>query len=164
MNTVYISIGSNIGDKLENCFKSIDLLNKYEAVEVVEKSFFYQTQPVDYLDQDWFVNGVLKISTTLSPEELLEVLHCVEKKSGRKKNGVVRFGPRIIDLDIIFFEDIVYETDDLIIPHPRMHNRCFVLKPICDMIPEFIHPVKKIKMVDLLKNIDSSDQEVNIMQ
>ena len=120
---------------------------------------FYRTSPVDYLDQDWFVNGVVKIHTRLSPLELLETLKCLETDAGRKKNRL-RFGPRTLDMDILFFDDQVIRTDTLIIPHPRMHRRRFVLKPICDIDPVMVHPVLKKDMRSLLDDLGDDAQKV----
>lgn len=156
---VYLSIGSNMGDRYSNCLKGIRLLEKADAVIIMEQSPFYMTKPVDYLDQDWFINGVVKLKTTLAPFPLLRVLKEIEKKNGRKSGGL-RFGPRILDMDIIFYDDFIMNHDELVIPHPRMHKRCFVLKPLCDIDPGVVHPVFNKAIQSLLSNIDGCDQEV----
>ncbi len=159
-HTVLISAGSNIGDKTENCRNGIAVLARVDRTVLLETSGFYKTEPVDYLDQDWFVNCAVKISTQLEPFELLTELKRIESEAGRKKN-TVRFGPRVLDLDIIFFDDQVLEADNLIIPHPRMHQRRFVLIPVCDIGSNIIHPVFKKNIRKLLKELDDSGQKVS---
>jgi 2-amino-4-hydroxy-6-hydroxymethyldihydropteridine diphosphokinase len=156
---VYLSIGSNIEDRYSNCLKGLHLLGETDAIYILERSPFYMTKPVDYIDQDWFINGVVKIGTTLDPVTLLQVLQKIEKKIGRKSNRI-RFGPRILDLDIIFYDDSVMNQAELVIPHPRMHKRCFVLKPLCDIDPGIVHPVLNKTVQSLLLSIDDRGQEV----
>ena len=159
-HTVLISAGSNIGDKSGNCKKGISALIRAESAVLFKESKLYKTEPVDYTDQDWFVNCAVKISTPLEPLELLTEIKRIESEAGRKKD-VVRFGPRVLDLDIIFFDDRVIESDNLIIPHPRMHQRRFVLMPICDIDPNIIHPVLKKSIRALLAELDDSEQKVS---
>ena len=158
-HTVYISTGSNIGDGLKNCRNGIAALLETGRVTLAAQSPFYRTAPVDYTDQDWFVNGVVKVQTSLSPRELLHKLKGIQKTIGRKAE-TVRFGPRVLDLDIIFFDDVVCREPDLIIPHPRMHKRRFVLIPLCDIDPTIVHPVLGIDVQGLLARLDQTGQEV----
>ncbi|MDX9789091.1 MAG: 2-amino-4-hydroxy-6-hydroxymethyldihydropteridine diphosphokinase [Desulfobacterales bacterium] len=148
-HNVFISIGSNIGDRKANCLNGILSLSGLEGVIIKKTSQFYETEPVDYRDQDWFVNAALRLKTVLSPFDLLDALKRVEKKVGRKENPV-RFGPRVLDLDIILYDDLVLSAPNLIIPHPRMHERRFVLKPICDIAPDTVHPVMQRTIRQLL--------------
>ncbi|MCK5096664.1 MAG: 2-amino-4-hydroxy-6-hydroxymethyldihydropteridine diphosphokinase, partial [Desulfobacteraceae bacterium] len=141
--SVIISLGSNLGDKKENLLSAIELLKEHAQIKVVDISPFYRTAPVDYLDQDWFVNAVFKIETLLEPEQLLKVLKETEIKLKQGEKSI-RFGPRIIDLDIIYYGKMIVNTEELVIPHPRMHKRCFVLKPLCDIETEIVHPVYKL--------------------
>ena len=159
MHQAYISVGSNLGRKVENCRRGIHELTTAGRSILVAASPFYRTSPVDYLDQDWFVNAVIKIETERDPFALLHDLRCIEKKVGRKAN-TIRFGPRVLDLDIIFFDDAVIQSDTLEIPHPRMHKRRFVLKPICDIDPSMLHPVLGEDMQSLLNSLQDEDQEV----
>jgi len=110
----YLSIGSNLEDRHSNCLKGIHLLGETDPIHILERSPFYMTKPVDYSDQDWFINGVVKIKTTLDPLPLLQVLQEIEKKIGRKSDGI-RFGPRILDMDIIFYDDSVMNHAELVI-------------------------------------------------
>ena len=155
----YISIGSNIGNKLLNCQKGITALTKSDKSIIIEQSNFYRTEPVDYTDQDWFVNSVVKIETTLDPFQLLYELKTIEKNAGRTEDQI-RYGPRILDLDIIFYDDIIINSSKLIIPHHRMHKRRFILKPVCDIDPKLVHPVLKMDMQYFLNNLDDKEQGV----
>jgi len=159
---VYLSIGSNIGDKKQNLKNAITRLHKLNKIEVIEVSSFYKTQPQNYTDQDWFVNAALKIKTLLGPQELLSVLKIVEKDLD-KDGKSFRFGPRVIDLDIIYYEDLILKTKTLEIPHPRMHERCFVLIPICDIGAHTIHPVLKCRSDELLKKIEKQETQKVIL-
>ena len=155
----YISVGSNIGDKLANCQNGIASLAKAAKSRILAQSRVYVTEPVDYADQDWFINMVVKLKTPLDPFRLLDHIEKVQQSAGRIQDPV-RFGPRILDLDIIFFDDRVIESKRLVIPHPRMHKRRFVLKPICDIDPSIIHPVLKQDMQYLLNRLGDENQKV----
>jgi 2-amino-4-hydroxy-6-hydroxymethyldihydropteridine diphosphokinase len=156
---VLISIGSNIGDKRLNCQNGLLALEASEMSKIKDVSKFYRTAPVDYIEQDWFINAAVKIVTCLDPFQLLKELQSIQERAGRKKD-TVRFGPRILDLDIIFYDDLILKADELHIPHPRMHKRRFVLKPICDIAPTFIHPEIKKDMEYLLHKLDDDKQGV----
>ena len=159
-HTAYISIGSNIGDKLENCRWGIRRL-ECDTVWLKTESRIYQTEPVDYTDQDWFINYVVKIETDIEPSGLLKHIKSIERAAGRKQTAI-RFGPRVLDLDILLFDDLVRDEPVLTIPHPRMHERRFVLKPICDIDPEINHPLLCRSMQALLD--DLNDQEQGIIE
>jgi 2-amino-4-hydroxy-6-hydroxymethyldihydropteridine diphosphokinase len=155
----YISIGSNIGDLLNNCCQAIDALQADPDIHVIERSSFYRTAPVDFLAQDWFLNAAVKLQTAMEPAQLLKRIQAVQRSLGRKAD-TVRFGPRIIDLDIIFYEDLILETPELVVPHPRMHKRRFVLQPICDIDPSIMHPLLGVSVQDLLNQLVTNDQEI----
>ena len=158
-HVVYISVGSNLGQKLDNCRAGIAALTDSVDVRLIDQSPVYRTEPVDYLDQDWFVNYVVKIETALDPLDLLESIHFIEHTAGRMRNSI-RFGPRVLDLDIILFDDLVVDDSNLTIPHPRMHKRRFVLKPICDIDPDIRHPVFQQSLRSLLANLDDAEQRI----
>ena len=158
-HAAYISVGSNIGNKLENCKKGVDSLIRSDSVTLKAQSPCYKTDPVDYLDQAWFINYVIKIETSLDPFELLNKLKSIQQDAGRLRDEI-RFGPRILDLDIILFDDEVINSEKLIIPHPRMHKRRFVLKPVCDIDSEIIHPVLKKNMKYLLDSLHNEEQGI----
>lgn len=157
-----ISVGSNIGEKLKNCRKCIDALTATGRCVLIQRSRFYRTEPVGYTAQAWFVNGAVKIRTDLDPWELFEAIKKIERAAGRKTQ-TIRYGPRIIDLDILLYDEQIIATDDLTIPHPRMHKRRFVLMPVCDIDPDAKHPVLKKTMRQLLDALDKTSQEVNLI-
>jgi 2-amino-4-hydroxy-6-hydroxymethyldihydropteridine diphosphokinase len=156
---VYLSVGSNLGDKLDNCLKGIAALTASGASRLLEASRFYRTSPVDYTDQDWFVNAALEIATGLSPETLLTEMIAIQQRMGRKADAI-RFGPRVLDLDILLYDHRVLQSPRLTVPHPRMHKRAFVLQPICDIDPLIIHPVLGKTMRSLLETLDDKQQRV----
>ena len=149
MPTAFIGIGSNLGNRIENCVEGVEELSTFSKIIVV--SSFYETEPVDKEDQSDFINCMIKIETAHSPFELLTILNYCENKIGRKQ--VEKWGPRIIDLDIIFYDDLIIETNDLTIPHPRAHLRRFVLQPLYEIAPNFIHPVLRKSVSELLSEV-----------
>ncbi len=159
---VYLSIGSNIGDKKKNLNTAAAVLNQHDKMEVVDVSRFYKTEPQNFIDQDWFVNAALKIKTVLSPEDLIAVIKTLEKDLD-KDGKPFRFGPRIIDIDIVYYDNLILKTDQLEIPHPRMHERCFVLIPICDIGAHTIHPVLNLRSDELLKKIEKQETQKVIL-
>jgi 2-amino-4-hydroxy-6-hydroxymethyldihydropteridine diphosphokinase len=162
LHIAYISVGSNLGKRIQNCQKGISSLGNATGTTVVAQSPFYETEPVDCKDQDWFVNGVIKIETELAPHSLLATLKDVEKKLGRRRQPI-RFGPRVIDLDIILYDELAIDTPELEIPHPRMHQRRFVLKPICDIDPNLRHPSLHQTMIELYDAINGQEQDMKVI-
>lgn len=156
---VFISVGSNMGDKLQHCRDGIAALRAGGGTHWVAQSRFYRTAPVDYRDQDWFVNAVVAVVTRLDPDALLGRLQAIQQSAGRKRD-TVRFGPRVLDLDILLYGDRIVERPGLVIPHPRMHKRRFVLQPFCDIAPSVVHPVLQLSMRALLERLDDPEQEV----
>jgi len=159
MQWVFISIGSNMGDSLNNCRHAIEALCVDGHVRLISQSPFYRTQPVDFRPQEWFVNVAVKVATKLTPRELLHKLKGIESSFGRGSNSI-RFGPRVLDMDIILYGDLIVDTPELIIPHPRMHKRRFVLQPICDIEPSVVHPGFGEPVLALLNKIVETDQAV----
>ena len=137
----YIGIGSNIGDKVHQCEKAISEILKVDRHRLLAKSSLFKTQPIGYTSQDWFVNGVIKIETDLKAPDLLRTLKTIESQLGRIET--FRWGPRTIDLDILFFDDIEIHTEELQIPHPLIQDRQFVLIPLAEIDRNLIHPVLK---------------------
>ena len=160
---VYLSVGSNMGDKLENCLSGIAALTEDEETRLLAVSRFYRTSPVDFTDQDWFVNAAVKVATTLSAETLLDKLISIQRRMGRKADSV-RFGPRLLDLDILLYDDQAIQTPRLIVPHPRMHKRAFVLRPVCDIDQSVVHPLLGKTMENLLGALDDEDQQVHPLE
>lgn len=134
---VFIGIGSNIGDKEENIKRALDLIRE-SGISVREVAPLYRTDPVGYQEQDWFLNTVAVIETVLPPRELLAALMEIENKMGRKRT--VRWGPRVVDLDILLYGDVTLNTPDLQVPHPRMLERAFVMAPLADLRPDMALP------------------------
>lgn len=155
----YISVGSNLGNPLDNCRKGIEALCDGQLVTLIACSRFYRTEPVDYVDQGWFVNAAIKVETRLEPHDLLRQMQNVQRQFGRKAGGV-RFGPRILDLDIIFYQDRVVDTPELIVPHPRMDKRRFVLQSICDIDPKVEHPVIGLDAQTMLNQLVIDGQDI----
>lgn len=160
-HTVYICVGSNLGNKLENCRQGVAALIQDRSARLIDSSPVYQTEPVDYRDQDWFINYVVKIETLLDPLDLLHRLKSIERTVGRTQNSV-RFGPRVLDMDIIFYDELVMEHRMLVIPHPRMYKRRFVLKPLCDIDPRIFHPILKRTVQSLLEELDKTGQRITV--
>ena len=151
MHKVFLGLGSNVGNKIENIKKAINLLQ--EKINNIEVAPFYVSKAVGYENQDDFVNTVLKGYTKLNPFELLEFTKQVEKQVGR----IYRFhwGPREIDIDILFYDDLVINTEDLVIPHPRIQERDFVLMPLMDLEKGFMHPNLNVSVEELLRNLEN---------
>ncbi len=151
-----------MGDKLENCRRGIAAVADHPEMTLVSQAHFYKTAPMEYKEQDWFVNTAIGIITDLSPQTLLEVLQTIQTAVGRTQT-TIRFGPRLLDLDIIFFGNEIVELGNLTIPHPRMHLRRFVLQPLCDLAPDFVHPVLREDVKTLLQTLDPDAQPVEKM-
>ena len=154
---VYIALGSNMGDKENNIRKAIEAINDLENTRTLKTSSLYETKPVGYLDQDNFLNCVIEIKTLLSEEKLLTSLLDIEKNLKRER--IIKWGPRTIDLDIIFYDNIITSSEDIVIPHLRMHERLFVLKPLCEIAPYIVHPLLNKRVVDLMEEL-SKVQEI----
>ena len=146
-NKVYIAAGSNLGDKEETLKEAIDKIDKRKDCVVTKVSNFYTTDPVGYEDQDQFVNCVFEINTLQTPSELMDTLLEVEKDFKRER--IIRWGPRTLDLDIIFYNDIISYDEHILIPHPRAHERQFVMKPMCDINPYYVHPIYRKRVMDI---------------
>ena len=144
---IYLSLGSNLGDRVANLERAIEALEEI-GVHALRRSSIYETEPVDFLAQPWFLNCVVEAEASLGPRQLLEGLQAIERKLGSKK--LVPRGPRIIDLDILFYETAVIHEAGMEIPHPRLAERRFVLVPLAEMAPEFLHPVLRKTAAELL--------------
>lgn len=155
MATVYLALGSNVGDREKNLREATRHL-KGNAIRVLALSSIYETEPVDYLDQAWFLNAVLEAQTDLAPTALLGKLQEIESRMGSKK--AFAKGPRLIDLDILLYDDATVETPDLQIPHPRMLQRNFVLVPLAEIAPALRHPSWPAPAAELLAR--ASDRSV----
>ncbi len=146
-HTVYLSLGSNLGDRAAHIEKALARLGE-EGVRIVRRSSFYQTEPVEFQAQGWFLNIAVEAETELMPRQLLRVIGNIEREMGRKR--IVRAGPRTIDIDILLFGTNIVNAAELGIPHPRMTERRFVLVPMAEVAPALRHPVLRLTMVELL--------------
>jgi 2-amino-4-hydroxy-6-hydroxymethyldihydropteridine diphosphokinase len=151
MAIVYLSIGSNLGDREKNLSRSIELLEQ-AGIFVKKRSSVYETEPWGEKNQPLFLNMALEVETEFKPQELLRVLKNVETEVGREKSYV--WGPRIIDLDILLYNHIIVNEDTLKIPHPFMHERDFVLRPLDEIAPDVMHPLLKMNIHELLSQFD----------
>lgn len=150
----YLSLGSNLGDRVRNLQQAVAALGA-AGVQVTGISSIYETEPVDYTDQAWFLNLAVAVETEMAPVELLQTTQRIEAQMGRKKT--VPKGPRLIDLDILLYDDEIIDLPELQIPHPAMHLRRFVLRPLTEIAPEARHPGMHQSIAELLaQSMDSS--------
>jgi 2-amino-4-hydroxy-6-hydroxymethyldihydropteridine diphosphokinase len=148
MTIAYLGLGANLGDPAGNIRRAIKLLNATPGIRVLRTAGFYETEPVGYANQPWFINTVTELETSLSPADLLSICLHIERQLGRQRTAE-RNGPRSIDLDILLYGEQCQNEDGLVIPHPRLAERLFVLAPLAELVPEFIHPVSGQRMDEL---------------
>ncbi len=151
----YLAIGSNMGDREQYLAQAVETLQNDAAFRNIRTSKWIETEPYGGVEQDEFLNGALEVQTLLSPEQLLERLHEIEAQANRER--LVHWGPRTLDLDILFYEDCVMNEPDLIIPHIDMQNRSFVLEPLCELAPAYLHPVLKKTVKQMLEELERVD-------
>ncbi len=157
MHIVFLALGSNIGDRQVNLQAAIHALEP--EVHPTVCSPVYETPPWGYLDQPNFLNQVIEAETHLSPPKLLNYIKEIEQQRGRQET--FRNGPRLIDLDIIFYDQEVIDSPPLTIPHPRLESRAFVLVPLADLAPQYLHPILGVSILDLLAKVDIQDIELH---
>ena len=151
-HVAYVALGSNLGDRFAYVRSGLSALGETAGVRVEQTSQMRQTSPVGGpSEQGDFLNAVASVLTSLDAVELLDVLQAIEDRFGRQRRE--RWGPRTLDLDLLLYDDAVIETERLIVPHPRMHERRFVLEPLCDVAPEAIHPVLGLTARELLERL-----------
>lgn len=155
MANVYLGLGSNLGDRKENLEKAIEALNNFEEIEVTNRSSILETEPYGKTDQPEFMNMCVEISTRMSPLSLLETVLGIEHSLGRVREEV--WGPRIIDIDILLYEDLELELDDLSIPHKEMHLRSFVLEPLSEIAPDAKHPTLDKLVIELKEDLEKRE-------
>ena len=149
---VYLALGSNLGDRLSNLKEAISSLSP--QMDVKARSHIYETPPWGYENQSPFYNQVLKVRTYLKPEQLLKHLKRLEVALGRKAS--FQNGPRLIDMDILFYDDLVMNTPLITLPHPRLHERGFVLLPLMDIAPDLIHSIRQKSVQEMIASCDLS--------
>ena len=151
MAHAYIGFGSNIDDRFTYITQALRLLLEADGVSLIQISSLYETEPVGYEEQDWFLNGVLAIETSLSLDQLLGLLKGIEQLVGRQQR--IRWRPREVDLDLLIYNQCCINTPDLIVPHPEMHRRSFVLVPFAEIAPDVRHPILQENIQSLLANL-----------
>ena len=154
MSKVWIALGSNMGEGRKNLDLAIKMMNE-RGVLVEKVSNYIETEPYGYTEQDNFVNAVCIAETKLSPRELLETLLKIELDMGRVR--IIKWGPRLIDLDILFYEDLIIDEEDFKVPHIEIQKRSFVLEPMNEISPDKIHPVFKKSVNQLLLDLNACD-------
>ncbi|WP_156290014.1 2-amino-4-hydroxy-6-hydroxymethyldihydropteridine diphosphokinase [Oceanobacillus salinisoli] len=155
MNHAFLSLGTNIEPRMGYLKDALELLESHSDISIETKSSIYETPPVGYTDQADFLNMVVDVATTLSPLELLTYCQSIEQQLGRKRE--IRFGPRTIDLDILTYNNENSTVERLLIPHPRMHQRAFVLIPLHEIAPNFVIPIWNKCAKELLDELQESD-------
>lgn len=157
MAIAYLGIGSNVGNRAANIALAVTQLRLTPGIRSVRLSPIYETDPVGPIAQECYLNAVAELDTTLPPQALGAALQCIEIAAGREPLMVrQKWGPRVLDLDLLLYDQLVLDTPDLIVPHPRMHERWFVLKPLADLAPDIVHPVLGVTIHDLLTSCDAT--------
>ncbi|MBW1714407.1 MAG: 2-amino-4-hydroxy-6-hydroxymethyldihydropteridine diphosphokinase [Deltaproteobacteria bacterium] len=151
LSTVYVGVGSNLGDKLHNCTTSLQKINQLPGCEVTACSDIIKTEPEGVTGQDWYANCVAEIKTTRTPFQFLKDLLAIEYDMGRVRTK--RWESRIIDLDILLFGQAIMESDNLTIPHRLLHKRRFVLEPLVQLAPDLVHPVLNVSIRQLFNEL-----------
>jgi len=159
VNEVYLGLGSNIGDRLKYLLYAVELIGNNQNCSLIKSSSIYETNPYGTLEGDNYYNGVINIKTSLDPAELLELIKQYELKAGRKKENI-KWSSREIDIDILFYNNLIYKNEKLNIPHPEILLRDFVLIPLNEIAPDFVHPVTNQK----IRDINYTELERHIIQ
>lgn len=151
---VYLSLGSNMGDKRENLLEAIKRVGELENTEVVKSSTILETEPFGYIEQDNFLNACLEVKTLLTPQEFLSSILKIELDMGRVRE--IKWGPRVIDIDILFYDNEIIQEDNLAVPHPWICEREFVLEPLSEITPNYVHPLERKTIMMLARKLKES--------
>ena len=154
MSIAYLCLGSNSGDSFKLIEQAVSFLNMLEQTSIVRTSALYEPEPGGVKDQNWFLNVAIEVKTKLSPQDLLVKCQNIEKTLGRNRQNETRWGQRPIDIDIIFYDSEIVNSDFLTVPHKYMHLRAFVLVPLLELIPDFVHPVFKKTVSQLYDDLE----------
>ena len=157
MAIVYLSLGSNYGDRVGYVQQAASLLGTSEGVSIIRTSSFYETEPWGMNTDNWFVNAVVEIKTNLTPQELLDLCHRIENQLGRKRPADGQYADRTIDIDILFYNKDIIKEDNLEIPHKFVHLRAFTLVPLLELIPNYIHPVLQKTITQLHNDLENPE-------
>ena len=158
----YIGFGSNLGNRLNNCRNAIQALAELPPCSLIKTSSFYETSPVGLVEQPAFINGVVLLETAEDAHWLLRQMLEIEDTFGRIRT--LKWGPRSIDLDLLFFDDQIINTPELSVPHPLLHERRFVLEPLNEVAPNFRHPALGKSVADLRRELKDGDQRVEVLK
>jgi len=145
---IYLGLGTNVGDRERNLSEALYLLDQHKQIQIKKRSSIFESEPVGYTNQFWFFNAAVEIDTNLHPHNLLDIAQGIEKQLGRKKT--FRWGPRIIDIDILSFGGVICKDNFLTLPHPEMHLRKFVLLPLAEIAPHYVHPLFNLTIQQLI--------------
>jgi len=157
MAIVYLSLGSNLGDRISYIQQAVMHLGSIKDTEIIRTSSFYETEPWNTDTKNWFVNAVVELKTKLSPHELLHECMRIEQQLGRKRTESNEYSDRTIDIDILFYKNEIISDDELIIPHKFLHLRTFVLVPLLELIPDFVHPVMNKTIAELHEDLENPE-------
>lgn len=157
MALVYLSLGSNIGDRLSTIQQAVNFLTVDNSITLAASSSFYETEPWGKKNQRWFVNAVIAIRTELQPVELLRVTQSIEAKLGRDRALEERWGERPIDIDILFYDNLIFKNEILEIPHKSVHERAFALVPMLEISPNYVHPLLHRTILELHEGLNDPE-------
>lgn len=160
MAIVYLSLGSNLGDRLGYLQQAASLLGAHQEISIVATSSFYETEPWQMDSENWFVNAIVQILTSLSPENLLAECQRVETQLGRKRNGKNAYTDRTIDIDILFYDNQLLNTPTLTIPHPYFYKRAFLIVPMLEIAQDFIHPALNKTVSEIYDELENPEMVV----
>ena len=155
--TIFIGVGSNLGDRKETIESAQQVFSQSLGIRLIRSAPLYETEPVGGPAQGLYLNTVWEVETSLQPREILDLLLQIESQFGRNRKE--KNEPRTIDLDILFFDDEIIEEPDLVVPHPRLHERWFVLKPLWDLRADFVHPIFKKSICELLDQVNAAHRK-----
>ncbi len=157
MAIVYLSLGSNKGDRIGYVQQATSLLAAVDGINIIRASAFYETEPWNMTSDTWFVNAVIEIKTILSPVDLLNECHRIEKQLGREREKEDAYDDRTIDIDILFYNKDIINDSNLVIPHKYVHLRAFTLVPLLELAPDFVHPVLNKTISELHSDLENPE-------